>query len=174
MKAQKLLMLGVCFAFVNSSIAQIDISNEKSHFGLGINGGVTIGDYDDTYSSNMGIDIIYLYSLSSKFHVGFTTGFANYFGKEIENEFQPITEFDDLQIVPITASLRISPFKNFLGGVDIGYATTLDSEIGGGFYASPRATYLIQGKIPVFAGFRMISLDERLNAVQFGIGYLLR
>ena len=80
--------------------------------------------------------------------------------------------FDDLQIIPFTVSLRVPSFKNIFGGVDIGYATTLDSEMSGGLYASPGLTYVVKSKVPNFAGLCTISLDDRLNTFQHGIGYI--
>ena len=156
-----------------STILQAQEDDKKSFFGIGLNGGATVGDFENSYSSNVGIDLIYLHKLSNRFYIGGSTGFANYFGDTLSAEGFEDVALDDLQFLPLAASFRISPVKNLLGGVDIGYAFGLNDGNDGGFYASPRITYLIDEKWPVFAGYRLIGFeDENLGAIQFGIGFI--
>ena len=156
------------------AVAQVDISSTRSRFGLGVNGGVTIGDYSNVYSTNLGVDIIYLYSVSSRFHIGATTGFANYFYENGSSDPNLRGDLEDVQFLPITASIRLSPLRNLLAGGDIGYAVGLDDGNDGGFYASPRLTYLFAGRVPIFLGYRTINLDNNLASVQFGIGLIIK
>ncbi len=152
---------------------QAQEDEKKSFFGIGLNGGATVGDFEDTYSSNVGVDVIYLHKLSNRFYVGGSTGFANYFGDTLTSDGFGDVELDDLQFIPVAASLRVSPVRNLLGGVDIGYAFGLNNGNDGGFYASPRITYLVNKKWPIFAGYRLIGFeDENLGALQFGIGFI--
>ncbi|MEM9339381.1 MAG: hypothetical protein AAGA66_11680 [Bacteroidota bacterium] len=162
------------FFFTPNAEAQVDISSTRSRLGLGLNGGVTIGDYDGVYSSNIGLDVVYLYGLSARFHVGVATGFANYFYKEDESHPELRGEMEDFRLIPITASIRVSPIRNLLGGADIGYALNLDGNRESGFYASPRLTYLFAGRVPDFVGYRTINLNKNLDSVQFGIGLILK
>lgn len=158
------------FAFAGAQLLNTD--GQSHHFGIGLNGGVTVGDYEDIYSSNLGIDLFYLYGLSDKFYLGASTGFANYFGEDVNLSGLGEVEFNDAQFIPVAGSLRFSPFSNFIVGADVGYAIGVNDGNDGGFYASPRATYMINGKLPVFAGYRTIDLDgESLGSIQFGIGY---
>ncbi len=152
---------------------QAQEEHKKSFLGVGLNGGVTVGDFEDSYSNNVGVDLIYLYKLSNRFYIGGSTGFANYFGHTLSLDGFGEVALDDLQFIPVAASLRVSPVKNLMGGVDVGYAFGLNDGNDGGFYASPRITYLIDEKWPVFAGYRLIGFeDENLGAVQFGIGFI--
>jgi len=164
-----------CGAFaitISSLCAQMD-DTEPSRFGLGLNGGVTFGDLSDAYSSNIGVDLIYLYSISKRVHVGATSGYAHYFGGEVTDGLVNV-EFDDLGFIPVAASMRLCPLPNLLTGGDIGYAIGVNDGNTGGFYASPRLTYFINGKIPVFAGYRLVGLEgDNLNAFQFGVGFIL-
>ncbi|WGK66235.1 hypothetical protein [Croceiramulus getboli] len=159
------------FAFAKAD-AQLTTTDDKNHqFGIGLNGGITVGDFEDIYSSNIGIDLYYLYSISEKFYLGGTTGFTNYFGEDVFVPSLGEVEFDDAQFIPIAGSLRFTPFERFAVGADIGYAIGLNDGNEGGFYASPRATYFIADKFPVFAGYRLIDLDgESLGSIQVGFG----
>ncbi|WP_299361541.1 hypothetical protein [Winogradskyella sp.] len=155
------------------SIAQTITLEKGSHnFGIGLNGGIVIGDFEDSYSGNIGVDLFYLYGFSKRFYAGASTGFANYFFDESAMLSGIQVETDDLQFMPIAVSFRVSPFKNFFGGTDIGYAIGINDSNDGGFYISPRATYFIKKRIPIFLGYRNISLDSNsLSSIQFGIGY---
>ena len=169
----RLLTIIAAVGLSNALIAQIN-SLEKGthHFGVGLNGGITVGDYEDIYSSNIGLDLFYLYGLSNRFLIGGSTGFASYFGKEINLAGIGTIDYDDAQFIPLAASLRFSPFKNFIAGADIGYAFGINEGNDGGFYASPRATYMLNGRFPLFVGYRLIDLDEAsLGSLQFGLGY---
>ena len=170
----KVAILSVAFMAITSiSLAQVqDVAKGTHNFGVGLNAGVTIGDFEDSYSSNIGLDLFYLYGVSERFFVGGTTGFANYFGEDVNIAGLGEVDLDDAQFIPVAGSIRFSPFSNFLVGADVGYALGVNDGNDGGFYASPRATYMFNGKLPLFAGYRLIDLDgESLGSIQFGIGY---
>lgn len=147
-----------------------DSTAKKEYFGIGINGGFTLGDYEDIYGSNVGLDIVYLRQINRKIYLGGATGFTNYFGDTV-TELGIEVEYDDLQFIPIAASLRFNPFKNFYVGPDVGYAIGINDGNDGGFYVSPRVSYLLNEKLLFYAGYRSISLDNSLGSLQFGIGY---
>ncbi|MEM6359659.1 MAG: outer membrane beta-barrel protein [Bacteroidota bacterium] len=141
------------------------------NFGVGLTGGIVIGDFEDAYSSNIGVEAVYFYGLTDRISIGASTGFTNYFGDDF-TEAGITTEVDDAQFIPLTGSFRFSPFPKFFVGGDIGYAIGINDGNDGGFYASPRANYLIADKFIVNAGYRLIDLDGgSLGAIQFGIGY---
>ncbi len=155
------------------SIVVANAQDKKPVLLAGLNGGIVVGDFEDAYSSNIGLDLTYLYPISEKFYLGATTGFANYFGESFSIDGLGNIDIDDAQFIPLTASIRVSPFKNFYGGADVGYAVGLNDGNDGGFTAAPRLTYIINEKFPVYLGYRFISLDEDLGAIQFGVGYIL-
>ncbi|WP_179367638.1 outer membrane beta-barrel protein [Winogradskyella forsetii] len=171
-KIKLAIMVVAVFAFAKANAQLNNPEAKKHHFGIGLNGGVTTGDYEDIYSSNIGLDLYYLYGISEKFYLGGSTGFANYFGEDVNIPGLGEVEFDDAQFIPVAGSFRFSPFSNFAVGADVGYAIGVNDGNDGGFYASPRATYFLADKFPVFAGYRLIDLDgESLGSIQFGIGY---
>ena len=153
-------------------MAQLEVTPTTSTFGLGLNKGVVVGDAQDFYSATLGLDLIYLYHIGKRFHLGATTGYAHYFGEEITDNTIGEADVEDAQFIPVAVSIRISPLPNLLGGGDIGYAVALNDGNEGGIYLSPRLTYMIRGKIPVFAGYRMILEDETIGTVLFGVGFL--
>ena len=171
---KKTAILAVAFMGVTSiSFAQVqNVEKGRHNFGVGLNAGVTVGDYEDLYSTNIGIDLIYLYRVYEKFILGGAKGIANYFGEEVNFTGLGAVELDDAQFIPLAGSVRFSPFKNFLAGADIGYAFGVNEDNDGGFYASPRLTYMINGSIPIFAGYRTISFnDDSLGSIQVGVGF---
>ncbi len=139
---------------------------------VGIHSGLVIGDYEDSFSINTGLDVSYLYGLSKKIYVGGAVGLTNYLGKDSVRTGNVINDVDDIQFVPVAVSLRLSPFKSFLGGADIGYAIGINEENDGGFYLSPRLTYMVK-KLQVYAGYRLIGLDENLSSIQLGFAFKL-
>ncbi len=171
----KYFIVTICsICLISSAKGQLDIrKQQKHHYGIGVNGGINFGQLADHYPVNIGFDLIYLRSISSRIHLGASTGLAYYFCSTSDGKNSGALSEGDFPIIPLTFSFRVSPFKNFLWGMDIGYAASLNSEIEGGFYGSPRGTFFIGDRMPVFVGFRFMPLDENLHAVQFGIGYLL-
>ncbi len=147
-----------------------DIDGKKEVLGFGINGGVTIGNYSDSYISNIGLDFYYLRNITGRFYAGATVGFTNYFGSSETIQGATI-ENNDLQFIPVAVSLRFNRFKNFLIGTDVGYAIGTSEGNDGGFYASPRISYVLQDKWVLYAGYRSISLDDALGSIQFGLGF---
>lgn len=167
MKKSSLIYLILCIV-ISSLYAQNDAT--KRHFiTLGLNGGITIGHLSDNYKGDLGLDISYLYHVSKRFYFGGTTGTTNYIVREIENS----PDRKNVKLMPIAASIRPSPFKLVIGGADVGYAFMINnSGTGGGFYLAQRLMYLFK-QFKVYAGPRLIFLDEGLlSSVQIGVNYI--
>lgn len=157
------------------SVGSIAAYAQNDMFSIGLHAGAVVGDYRDAYPINAGLDISYLRSFSDKFYVGAAASFTNYFSESF-SEGGRTTEFDDRQLLPLAGSIRISPlsFRSILVGADIGYAIGLNDENGGGFYTSPRLTYLLSD-FQLYAGYRLVALEgDDLTSVQVGVSYVLR
>ena len=115
-RSKHILLIFFLLALVSRGSAQVSISDNPSHFGIGINGGSNIGDYSDLFSANLGVDLIYLYSFSPRFHLGATSGYAHYFSDEQNDES---IQVEDIEFIPLAVSIRVSPLKNLLGGADV-------------------------------------------------------
>ena len=165
---RKLTLIVLLIASTFTTYAQRDMLS------IGVHGGATVGDYSDAYSANTGLDVSYLHGISDKFYVGAAASFTNYFSDSFDEGGRRV-EFDDKQLLPVAGSIRISPFsfRSVLVGADIGYAVGLNDGNDGGFYASPRITYLL-ADFQLYAGYRLIALDEDdLTSVQLGVAYTL-
>lgn len=158
-------------AIMNPSLNAQTLEKGSHNLGVGLTGGIIIGDLEDSYSSNLGVEAVYLFGLTDRISIGASTGFTNYFGDDITVEGITVG-VDDAQFILLTGCVRFSPFPKFFVGGDIGYAIGINEGNDGGFYASPRANYLIADKFIVNTGYRLIDLEsESLGAIQFGFGY---
>lgn len=170
--SKKILLLIIIFFIGNKEyVFAQSLEKGTNTFGAGLNSGIVIGEFDNQYRTNLGIDLFYLYGISDKLSIGITTGFTNYFGEET-NISGLTTTVSDIQYIPVASTFRFSPIKNLLFGADIGFAISLNEQNDSGFYASPRITYLFNKKFPFFLGYRLIDLNgDNLDAIQLGIGY---
>ncbi|WP_299435853.1 hypothetical protein [uncultured Maribacter sp.] len=128
------------FTFVTVTLsAQRNV--DRTNFRAGLNGGVVIGDFSEDYSFGLGVDMYHHWGVSKALDIGVTTGFFNAFGeKEVPSGSVSIESgFDNLQYIPLGASLRIYPGKNvgFKFGSDIGYAIGIDKGNEGALYFRP-------------------------------------
>ncbi len=113
---------------------------DRTNFRAGINAGLVVGDFSETYSFVLGLDIYHHWGVSKEFDLGIATGFSNAFG-----ETQEISEvgtsdenkFANLQFLPVAGSVRIYPTSGFKIGSDVGYALGINKGNDGGFYYRP-------------------------------------
>lgn len=146
------------------------IAQKESIWTVGVHAGKVLGEYESNYSANTGLDLSYLYPLSKKFYLGGAIGFSNYLGKDEVVTGNDINDIEDAQFIPVAASFRLSPFKSILMGGDIGYGIALADSTESGFYASPRLTYIVND-IQIYAGYRLISIEDGLSSLQIGFAY---
>ena len=128
-------------------------------FGAGVNLGLPVGDLDDAYGFNIGIDAQYLGAVSETFYAGGTVGYSRYFGKTYD--IAPGVEIDpeDISFLPIAAVAKFMVTEDFSIGTDLGYAVSLKDEIDGGFYYRPKLGYRIADAIELNLSYAGISLD---------------
>lgn len=113
---------------------------DRTNFRMGLNGGIVVEDFSDTYSFGLGIDIYNHWGASEVLDIGLTAGFFNAFGEKetIANGGVVLeTEFTNLQYIPVGASLRIYPSTGFKFGGDIGYALGVNKGNSGALYYRP-------------------------------------
>lgn len=82
-----------------------------------------------------------------------------------------VEEIEDLQFSPLAISVRLSPFKSFLGGADINCAIGLTDK--SGFYASPGLTYF-SDKVQAYARYHLIALDQNLASIRVGFDSIFK
>ena len=74
----------------------------------------------------------YLFDFIGLLEAGPLVGYSRYFREE---------GFNDVQFVPVAASVRIGLPQIFFVGMDLGYAFGLSDEMKGGFYYRPLIGY---------------------------------
>ena len=167
----------ICSLVLTILVCGASYAQESNYFSFGLHGGMPVGDFGDSYTSNFGVDVGYLHLISKesakkKLYLGGSVTYTNYMGDEL-SEAGLVTEVEDAQFLALTFSKRLSPHKRILIGGDIGYAIGLN-DIDGGFYGSPRIYYLFDS-VKVYGGYRNIFTDgDALGSVQFGVVYMIK
>ena len=127
----------------------------QKHWTFGLNGGIPIGDVEETHSFHASADIAYRIDIIKVLDIGAMAGYSHYFGDSIGSTDE---NFDDLQFIPIGATGRVSIFSLLFVGTDLGYAIGVSDDNDGGFYLRPQIG-LNLGIVNVLTSYENISLD---------------
>ncbi|RKR06462.1 hypothetical protein CLV91_3317 [Maribacter vaceletii] len=164
------------FTFVTITLsAQRNV--DRTNFRAGLNGGMVIGDFSEDYTFGLGVDMYHHWGVSKALDIGITTGFFNAFGEEEVPSGSVSTEsgFDNLQYIPVGASLRIYPGKNvgFKFGSDIGYAVGIDKGNEGALYFRPSLGMdLRDGTNEVNISYFVVNGDVQFSSVVLAYMFL--
>lgn len=165
------------FVFATMAIhAQRNV--DRTNFRAGINGGLVIGDFSEAYKFGLGVDFYHHWGVSKALDIGVTTGFFNAFGSKEEISAGGLvveTDFDNIQFLPVAASLRIYPGKNvgFKFGGDVGYAVGInEGNEGGLFYRPSIGMDLRDGTNEVNISYLVVSDDIQFSSVVLSYLYL--
>ncbi len=170
MKAYIFIVFLVLTSF--SVHAQVD----RTSFRAGLNGGMVIGDFSEAYSLVLGVDIVQHWGISRELDIGIATGFSNAFGEKEKISADGVTietEFDNIQFIPVAASIRIYPTTGFKLGGDIGYAIGINKGNEGGLYYRPSLGVDINGGITELnISYMVVNDDVTFSSVLFGVLFL--
>jgi len=152
---------------------------DRTNFRAGVNGGIVLGDLSKSHSFGLGVDLTHHWGVSKMLDIGVAGGFFNAFG-EIEkrgfaNEPVTETEFDNIQYLPLGASLRVYPGKNvgFKFGSDVGYAVGIDKGNEGGLYYKPTLGLdLRDGTSEVNVSYFVVTNNAEFSAVMLSYLFL--
>lgn len=170
MKKTFLVALAVCIASF-ASWGQVDRTNFKA----GLNAGLPVGDAGDASSFSIGVDAAYHWGVSELLDVGLATGFINAFGDTQTISGGGVTieaEFEDIQFLPVAASVRIYPTYHFKFGADAGYAVGINDGNEGGFYYRPLIGYNITGNTELNVSYMAVSNDGTFAIATLGVLFL--
>ncbi len=153
--------------------AQVD----RSSFKVGLLAGIPVGDASEISNFSLGLDVNYHWGVSKLLDVGLATGFLNSFGETISGtpEFPSLNgEFEDFQVIPLAASVRVYPTYEFKFGADAGYAIGINDGNEGGFYYRPIVGYNITGNTEVNVSYTAVALEDNFtfSSVMAGILFL--
>ena len=169
----KVLLTTFCFLVLAASLkAQTD----RTNFRVGVNGGLVVGDFSETYSLNLGIDIYQHWGVSKALDIGVATGFANAFGEKESTTVGVAavqTEFDNTQYIPLAGSVRVYPTSGFKFGGDVGYAIGVNEGNDGGFYYRPSIGVDISGgTTEINLSYFSVNSESTFSTVLLGFLFL--
>ena len=167
----KRILFSVAILFAGLS----NVNAQQGNFKVGAHFGLPIGTLNEGYSVNLGVDVAYLWKVSSIIELGATTGFSNYFGKNFSESYNGNTfDFDveDFLIIPLAASAKFNVAPQFFIGTDIGYAFFIgDNEDTGAFYYQPKVGMNIK-KSEIYLGYKgMSKYSENVGSINLGYAY---
>lgn len=143
-------------------------SQDRSSFKAGFIGGIPVGDASEMSSFSIGLDVNYHWGVSELLDLGVATGFVNAFGETLEGQ----TEFEDIQFLPVAASVRIYTTYHFKFGGDVGYAVGINEGNEGGLYYRPLIGYNISGNTELNASYMAVDNNGTFGIAMLGILFL--
>jgi hypothetical protein len=101
-------------------IKTVNAQDEKAsssgfRFSGGINLALPTGDFNETHSFGLGVELQPEYNLSSKFSIYGSAGYTNFFGKKFAG-----IKLDNVGLIPILAGVRVYPAQQFFVGAKAG------------------------------------------------------
>ena len=140
----------------------------QKHWTFGLNGGIPLGDVEDSHSFHASADVAYRIDIIDLLDIGGIIGYSHYFGDSI-TEGPVEIDFDDLQFLPIAATGRIRILSILFAGTDLGYAIGISDDNDGGFYLRPQIG-LNLGIANVLASYENISVDGgNVSSINAGV-----
>ncbi|HVX27781.1 MAG TPA: outer membrane beta-barrel protein [Parafilimonas sp.] len=112
---KKLTLLFSFALFIIAAKAQDDKSTKDFHFAAGIDLALPTGDFNDTHSFGLGVQLQPEYNLSSLFSVYGSIGYTSFFGKKFDG-----VKIDNVGLIPILAGVRVYPAPQFFAGAKFG------------------------------------------------------
>ena len=138
---------------------------------VGAHVGLPMGDIDESFSLNAGVDVAYMWSIDDKFQVGATAGYTTYTAKE--RTIGPIKiKGDNISFIPVAASAQYLLADKFFVGADLGYAIAAGENKDGGLYYQPKLGYNADA-FQVFVGYKGISVDDS-TAASVNLGFIYK
>ncbi|AXP82003.1 hypothetical protein CJ739_2938 [Mariniflexile rhizosphaerae] len=156
----KKLFLLPLFAIL--SIATVN----AQEFNAGLNVGLPLGDIEDAYTLNIGVEANYLWNVSEGFDAGLSAGYSHYLGDSDLG-------VDDAGFLPIAAAGRFNLSEDFTIGADLGYAIGISpSGNDGGFYYAPKVQYGVSESLDIVLAYKGVSVDGgTFSSVNLGIEF---
>lgn len=148
------------------------VSNaQDGSFGIGLRAAVPIGDAGDLASFGVGLEAMYMHSLSDEFMVGGSLGYTTYFTDDVEI-LGATVEVDDVAFLPINLKAVYSFGDSGFGlGADVGYAVGMDDGNDGGLLYEPKVVFNTE-TLMFSLGYQGIAVeDNSWDSIQIGAAY---
>jgi len=173
---KKFVLLAVAMSFSMASFSQNGMS-------AGIYGGIPVGDAstNDSHSFAIGVDLAYMWEVSTKFRAGLSVGYHNGFGKDFSTELLTINrslavdgKFVDYGVAIIGVRPEIDLSDKIELGLTVGYGVATGDGYNGGLAIQPSVGYNIKDNIQIRASYLNVNesdLDFNWSTINFGLDF---
>lgn len=155
---------------------------QDSMFNVGANVGLPMGDIEDAFTLQVGVDAAYLFEVGEGFYAGGTLGYTHFLAEDAESESVTVggvtietdaAAGEDAGFIPVAASaMYMFGDSGFYGAADLGYAIAISpDEAEGGIMYLPKVGYNFGGFM-LDLGYRGIEVDGgSFSSIQLGVRY---
>lgn len=145
-------------------------SQAQEGFKIGFYGSLPIDDFNDAVSLSVGLDTGYMFALGEVVDLGVNVGYIHGFAETFDAA-DIVADLDDIQFVPIAASVRIWPSNSVSFGIDAGQALGINEGNDGGLYYRPVFGYLMGAYTELNFSYTTINMDNDLswNSINMGL-----
>ena len=159
----KKIILGIALVLAGLSM------NAQGKSSLGVNFGVPTGDLSELYTFAFSFEGNYLFPVSEKFDIGFSTMYLSFYAEDVLGF--PV---DNISFLPISAVAHLNITEKLVLGGDVGYAIGLSPDGNdGGFYYRPMVGIRLGKRMMIQATYSGISL-ENANIDHFAGGLMFQ
>ena len=145
------------------------VSAQTTDIKLGAHAGLPVGDMNDAYSYNAGVDLSYMVGIAGIVEFGALVGYMHYF-EDTGEEGDQSWESNDSSYIPLAGSGRIDMGPVF-AGMDIGYALGLNEGNDGGFFYRPKIGFGFLG-LTLVGSYSGISANGiEVNSINLGLEF---
>lgn len=172
---KQILFLFSLVALVTVANAQTDDATGRFHFAAGANVGLPMGDFNDSHSFGIGVEVQPEYAISNKFSVYGSTGYTSFFGKTVDLGEEGKYDVPNASLIPILAGARFYLNPKFFVGAKAGIGIlSSDGESESAFNYQPQVGYNAK-RFQVNLGYNALSKDgESLSNLSLSVLYRIK
>lgn len=166
---KRIILSGIAFMTFVFANAQ------GGNFKIGAHVGLPVGKSYDLFTTNLGIDVAYLWSVNEKFSAGVTTGYTMYISKSYVYSYvgstpQRMTRTTNQDFVPIAGTAQYSLSDKWFVGADLGFALNVYGDLDRGVLYQPKFGYQTK-RIELFASYKGIADEYTVSSLNIGFNY---
>jgi hypothetical protein len=128
-----------------------------THFGIGINANLPIGDYSDFYSFGVGGQVSAEHNFSENFSGLASLGYTTYVGKTVDYGTIKV-KYASAGFIPVMVGARYYAAPQFFLGAKVGYAVGANTGNKGGFAYEPQVGFNSE-RFQASVGYNGVSLS---------------
>ena len=130
-------MKRILFVFLVLAVSISTVKAQSSFtFGAGARLGLPIGDFGDSHSFGVGVELQGEVTVSDNFGIVVNTGYTQFFGKTVDFMGTSV-KYDGVGYIPILAGVHVYPSSKFFIGAQAGYGILTGGGSSGAFNWQP-------------------------------------